>query len=114
MMNAVAFLRSGLTRISLTVTGVSMSTGSRRCPSAITCTSAWRSSSPTLNWRWLAAPADLRVMSDVPPPRHRLAGVDEQMARRFDGRLERARDRFDFEALDHVAGADVLVVLEGH
>ena len=63
MTKTVALRRSGLSRTSVTVMLASRSAGSRHRPSRRICDSAWRNSSPTRRWRWLAAAipaADLR------------------------------------------------------
>src|SRR5690242_20090064 len=83
--------------------------------------STWRSSSPTRSWRWLGPPlsrplslrlaiaftlAALRLLR--PSPRDAGAAVGGWRT------LEGARHLLHLEALDDVAGLDVLIVLEGH
>src|SRR5579863_8517636 len=94
-MKAVAFLRSGETRTSVTVSATSASAGSCS-PCSKMRASAWRISSPTRNDRGFCPDFAIAILA--------IAGAP----------LEGAGDLFDLEALDNVALLDVLVVLEGH
>src|SRR5690348_8094918 len=76
---------------------------------------AWRSSSPTRNWRWLGSRffwcLRMKLASPPPSPHREEGGV---RGTKEGARLQRARDFLHLEALDRVADLNVLVILEGH
>ena len=106
MTNAVAFLRSGLGRTSVTVMDRSTIAGSLRIPRPKTSASAWRSSSPTRSWRWLAS-LERRFIGFVSA---------STAPTRYGGstRLQGPRDFLHLEGFNNVTHLNVLVVLDGH
>src|SRR3546814_16983262 len=97
------------------VTGASCSAGSCSDPRSSTRASTRRISSPTRNCRWLGScgAASRPIMAQIPwrrPPASRARSA----GRRLPHRVEGPGELLQLEALDAVALADVVVVLEGH
>src|SRR6266581_1280556 len=129
----VASRRSGLMRTSGTVTMWPSSTGSCTSPCASTSASAWRTASPTRNWRCEGPAADSRCCPRaIQSSRHQSSGLSASksaalapgskrapcLREKYEHNQIRASKRplhhLDTVAFDDVALAHVLEVLERH